>query len=133
MITNFMQLVPLLFWQVLWLVGFWVLCWRVYAGELQSCQKKNYIKLIAFLAIMAMPLIYSGYVHNRRWGVVIEPSLAIYVGPGNTYPIKTNLLFLTDVCIDRAYKSIESKQQDWLHIVADHVTGWVPAHAIREY
>lgn len=125
-IASYTAAIPTIVWQLIFIVLFWLCCICLIYNK---TKKRSSIVLGVLCACSAVPLGYGAYLTQRRFGIVCSPGLAIYVGPGNTYPVKCYLPLLTEVCIKKESKS----DKRWIYISNDQISGWTEAQTIREY
>lgn len=118
-ILYYINIIPLIFWQILFLFLLFVIFYL-------SKFFKKYINL-CFLLLLLFDGIILGFIYCENKNIkaiVIRSTVPVFIGPGHDYPRKARLNFLDEV-------DILKSQNIWFYISSSCVNGWVNSKDIE--
>ena len=117
--TNYLGGVPFIVWQLGVIVGWWML-WLSY----KRCSSEMLFSLVAVWGIFFGGWALRSRVTYRPRGRVLR-STAMYVGPGETYPIRAALEVNEELVLVK-------KKGSWYYVNAKNGIGWVEVDSIEK-
>ena len=120
--APYFSYVPLLFFQLFWVILFCFLCYVV-------CMYRGYVRILLLLMLMMVILCVTGMLMVKRTmlmmnrAVIKKHNVPMYTGPNVRYAMLSSLpegVDVTQLCM----------KQDWMKIAYKQHVGWVSSSAV---